>query len=111
MHGEYAIRLQVTQVQRESFARQKVHGNGVAGKCVDCQHIKLLRRFLLQREARVAEHHVNSRRRIAQVTEIRFRNLDDLRIDFVEASSRWSCRTPPASPPPSQSRRRVLRWG
>src|SRR5260221_1294576 len=83
--GEYAVRLQVAQVHRESFARQKVHGNGVAGKVVDRQYIELLRRFILQREARVSQDNVDSRRRIAQVTEGSTRDGDNLRIDFVEA--------------------------
>src|ERR1700737_2677620 len=85
MDGEYAVRFEVTQIRRKSFARQKVHGNGVAGKRVHRQHVKLLRRFVFKRKARVSADNVDSRRRITQVAEGTPRDGDNLRIDFVEA--------------------------
>ena len=45
MNGENSVRLHVLDVQTDSFFRQEMHRNGIAGECIHDQDVELLRRF------------------------------------------------------------------
>src|SRR6266852_2980311 len=62
-----------------------MYRNGVAGKGVHGQHVKLLGRFAFQGETRVTHHDVGSGLRVAQVAERVPGDGDDLWVDLVEA--------------------------
>ena len=75
----------MAQINLHRLAGQQVHGDGIAGEGVHRQHIELLIGFAFKTQAPVAENHFNFRRRIVHEREFPPRNIDDLRIDFVEA--------------------------
>ncbi len=75
----------MVNVQRERFPGQQVHRNGVAGKRIDSEDIKVLRLLPLQRESCIAHHNVRFCRRIAKVSERRGCQFANERIDIVKA--------------------------
>jgi hypothetical protein len=47
------------QVQFHRFARQQVRGDRISHERVEDQQVELLRRFAFQRQARIAEDHLD----------------------------------------------------
>src|SRR5271170_1760173 len=72
------------EVDREGFFRKQVHGNGNAGKRIDGEDIKLLRRLGFQRKPGVAENNVARCRALLEECEPGICDGDDLRIDVVK---------------------------
>ena len=50
VNREHAIGPEMSLVDLESFFGQQMHRDGITAEGVQCDEIKLLRRFLLQRE-------------------------------------------------------------
>src|ERR1700721_1943386 len=61
-----------------------MHGNGVSRKGIDSQHIKLLRRFALQRKPCVTQNDFNLRGTLLKERKPAICYRDDLWIDFVK---------------------------
>src|SRR5260370_22037547 len=74
------------------FAREQMHGNGVARKRIQNQHIKLLEipmaGLAFERELRIANDNLNSVGRILQEGEVRMfaaGEFIDVGVDFIKA--------------------------
>ena len=80
-----AAGLHVPPIDAERFRRDEVHGYRVARERVDHQHVEILLRLALERQARVAQLDLDGRLAVAKVGEVALRDVEDGRIDFVEA--------------------------
>ena len=81
---DYAVGLHVFLVNLHRLERNQMHRNRIAGKGIDGQHIKALRRFGFQVQARIAQRNLDLRFSILEIAEIAMRDSDDIRIDIVE---------------------------
>src|SRR5581483_1468134 len=79
------VRLHVPKVRLQRLACDQMHGDRVARKRVDREHIEILRRLALQRQARIAERNLDAGTAVPQKSEFAARNADDVGIDVVEA--------------------------
>ena len=61
-------------VDLKCFAREEMHGDGIARKCIEHQNVKLLEvaaaGFAFERESRIAKNDLDSAGRITQVSEV-----------------------------------------
>jgi hypothetical protein len=73
----HAVGLHVLEVDLDCFARDEVHGNRVAREGVDREHVEVLRRLALERQARVAERQLDGRVGVLEVAEVALGDLDD----------------------------------
>ena len=85
MERDDAVGLQVAQIRLERLARDEVHRNRVAREGVDREHVEALRRLALERETRVTQRGLGARGAVAEKAELAARDLDDVRVDVVEA--------------------------
>src|ERR1700686_1951597 len=85
MDRQNAARLQVPEVQRESFASEQVQRDGIARECVHSQNVVVLRTLALHREACIAQHDFYFGFAIGNKSELSARDLDYQRVDIVKA--------------------------
>src|SRR5690348_11062280 len=74
----------MAEIQFECLAGEQVHWNGVTRKRIHDQHIEILIRLLLQRQACIAGNDIHLRFRAANEIEKVSCQIDVLRIDFVK---------------------------
>ena len=84
LEDDHAIGLDVLHVERHRLACDEVHGDRVAGECVDAEKIVAPRRLPLEGQAAVAHHQLRFRSGIAQEGELVPRDVDHARADLVE---------------------------
>ena len=68
-----------------TFGCEQVHGNRVARKGVDHQHVEVFRRLVLEPEACIAFDDCDGGLGVGEVGEVRASERDDLWVYFVEA--------------------------
>ena len=74
VEGDDAAGLHVPPVDAERFRRDEVHGDRVARERVDHQHVELLLRLALERQARVAQRELDGRVAVVKVREVALRD-------------------------------------
>src|SRR5229473_8396017 len=84
VHRQNAVRPQMAKVELKSLDGKQVNRNRIAGESVYHEQIKLLRREVFQRQARVSQFERDARLGIPQEAEVLLCDLHDQRIDLVE---------------------------
>src|SRR5215510_15112777 len=88
----------MAKVDGECLRGQEMYRDRIARERIDRQHVEPLRRLALERQAGVAEHDLDLRRRVREIRELVSRELDHLRVDLVDAErvARAALRSEPA---------------
>src|SRR5947209_2344960 len=84
MNGQYSIRLQMAAVEFNGLGSQQVHWNSISGERVYHQDVIALRRFISQREPRIAMDHFNLRLGLTQIGEGVAGDRFYLRVDLIK---------------------------
>src|SRR5439155_6346170 len=87
VHGQYAVRLQLAEIQLNRLPRNQVNWNGVRAKCIQRDQGVPTRRGLLHFQARVPKNYALVRlaiRVIGKVIRSVSRKIDDRLVDVIE---------------------------
>ena len=85
VHRQYAVCLEVFEVNGKRLEREQMHGHRIPRESVHHQHVKLLRGLSLELQAAVAQNNLQFGGGVAQVSEFFLGQLDDQGVDFVQA--------------------------
>src|SRR5207249_11429247 len=82
--GDDSVRLDMLAIDRKRFRSEQVYRYGIAGKCVDRQHVEGLRRVAFERQTGVSERSLDLRVAVLEIGEVAIGDLDDRRVDVIE---------------------------